>query len=63
MAPAEPRTPEQIRAEIGAERAELASSVAALKTAAAGSARLAASGLAGLAGLVLVARLRSRRRR
>jgi hypothetical protein len=59
----ERRTPEQIRAEIAAERAQLDARLATLGAEAKRSGRIAASMLAAVAGVVLVAKLHARRGR
>ena len=56
------RTPEQIRAEILAERAQLDAKLAALGAEAKRSGRIAGSALATLGSALLVARLWARRR-
>lgn len=63
MTSADRRTPEQIRAEISAERGALNSELAELGTEAKRTARLAGSGLAGLGSLLVLIRLLTRRRR
>jgi hypothetical protein len=62
MTGSEPRTSEQIRAEIQAERAQLDAQLAALGAEAKRSGRIAGSLLAALSGVLLLARLRSRHR-
>jgi len=56
------RTPDQIRAEIAAEREQLNIELAALGTEAKRTGRLAGSALAALGGLLVLVRLRTRRR-
>ena len=56
------RTPEQIRAELASERAQLDAKVAELSAEAKRSGRVAGSALATLGSLMLFARLRRRRR-
>lgn len=58
----EGRTPEQIRAEIAAERSQLSAELAALGTEAKRTGQLAGSGLAALGSLLVLLRLRGRRR-
>jgi Protein of unknown function (DUF3618) len=62
MAPDDPRTTEQIRAEILAERARLDERLAALGAEAKRSGRLAGSVLAAIGSVLLFVRLRARRR-
>jgi uncharacterized protein DUF3618 len=62
MTNADRRTPEQIRAEIAAERGRLNSELAALGTEAKRTGRLAGSGLAALGTLLVALRLLTRRR-
>jgi hypothetical protein len=62
MTSADRRTPDQIRAEIAAERRQLNSELAALGTEAKRTGRLAGSGLAGLGTLLVLVRLLTRRR-
>jgi hypothetical protein len=57
------RTPEQIRAEIAAERASLDQAVSSLVSDAKRTARLAGSGATAFGGLMFVWRLLRRRRR
>ncbi len=62
MAQADHRSPEQIRAEIEVERAQLDARLTELAVDAKRSGRRAGKALAALGGVVLLARLRSRRR-
>jgi hypothetical protein len=59
----EPRTADQIRAEIQAERAQLDASVGELKDSARHTGRLAGSVLAGVSGLLVFVKLVARLRR
>jgi Protein of unknown function (DUF3618) len=63
MAKPDRRSPEQIRAEIAAERSLLDADLAALGAEAKRAGRLAGSGVAGLGGLLVLLRLLGRRRR
>ena len=56
------RTPEQIRSEIAAERAQLDAKVSELSIEAKRSGRIAGTALGALGSLLFVARLRRRRR-
>jgi hypothetical protein len=60
---ADTRTPAQIQAEIQAERAQLKTSVGELEASAKQTGRLAGTALAGLSGLLVIARLIARRRK
>jgi hypothetical protein len=62
MAGANGRSPEQIRAEIRAERAQLGTAAAALGADVKRSARMAGSAVAAFAGLLVLRRLFGRRR-
>ena len=63
MSSANGRTPAQIRAEIKAERAKLDAALAAFRDDAKRTGRIGGSALGGMASLLFVARLMSRRRR
>ena len=56
------RTPEQIRSELAAERAQLDAKLSELSTEAKRSGRIAGTALGALGSLLVVARLRRRRR-
>jgi Protein of unknown function (DUF3618) len=62
MTNGERRTPEQIRAEIRAERAQLDAELSAFGDEAKRSGRIAGSALAALGSLLVLVRLRARRR-